>query len=96
LASTHFSIEKSPETPVAPVRLLGDNPLNLLSKYPLSARRPGAQNAHRPWQLYRAVFQELLARCQRPWRRGGGSFGYKNKLVSLDSTVIDLTMGSIP
>ena len=46
-------------------------------------------NEHRPWQLYRAVFQELLGRCQRtvPARR---KFRFKNKLVSLDSTVIDL------
>jgi hypothetical protein len=46
-------------------------------------------NEHRPWQLYRAVFHELLARCQRavPARR---KFRFKNKLVSLDSTVIDL------
>jgi hypothetical protein len=46
-------------------------------------------NAHRPWQLYRAVFQALLARCQSavPARR---KFRFKHKLVSLDSTVIDL------
>jgi hypothetical protein len=46
-------------------------------------------NEHRPWQLYRAVFQELLGRCQSavPARR---KFRFKNKLVSLDSTVIDL------
>ena len=46
-------------------------------------------NEHRPWQLYRAVFQELLARCQSagPTRR---KFRFKNKLLSLDSTVIDL------
>jgi Domain of unknown function (DUF4372)/Transposase DDE domain len=46
-------------------------------------------NEHRPWQLYRAVFQELLARCQHavPARR---KFRFKHKLVSLDSTVIDL------
>jgi hypothetical protein len=46
-------------------------------------------NAHRPWQLYRAVFQELLGRCQ-PLARGKRKFRFKNKLVSLDSTVIDL------
>jgi len=46
-------------------------------------------NAHRPWQLYRAVFQELLARCQ-PLAKGRRKFRFKNKLVSLDSTVIDL------
>jgi Domain of unknown function (DUF4372) len=46
-------------------------------------------NEHRPWQLYRAVFDELLARCQ-PLARGRRKFRFKNKLVSLDSTVIDL------
>jgi hypothetical protein len=46
-------------------------------------------NAHRPWQLYRAVFQALLLRCQ-PLAKGRKRFRFKNKLVSLDSTVIDL------
>ena len=46
-------------------------------------------NEHRPWQLYRAVFHELLARCQ-PLARGRRKFRFKNKLVSLDSSVIDL------
>src|SRR6058998_3796897 len=46
-------------------------------------------NAHRPWQLYRAVFDELLGRCQ-PLAKGRKKFRFKNKLVSLDSTVIDL------
>ena len=46
-------------------------------------------NEHRPWQLYRAVFQDLLARCQ-PLAQGRRKFRFKNKLVSLDSTVIDL------
>lgn len=47
-------------------------------------------NAHRPWQLYEAVFHQLLARCQsvaapRPFR-------FKNKLYSLDASVIDLCL----
>ena len=46
-------------------------------------------NEHRPWQLYRAVFHERLARCQ-PLAQGRRKFRFKNKLVSLDSTVIDL------
>ena len=46
-------------------------------------------NEHRPWQLYEAVFQELLARCQA-LAQGRKKFRFKNKLVSLDSTVIDL------
>jgi hypothetical protein len=46
-------------------------------------------NEHRPWQLYRAVFEALLGRCQ-PLAKGRKKFRFKNKLVSLDSTVIDL------
>jgi DDE family transposase/uncharacterized protein DUF4372 len=46
-------------------------------------------NEHRPWQLYRAVFQELFGRCQAQGT-GRRKFRFKNKLVSLDSTVIDL------
>lgn len=46
-------------------------------------------NAHRPWQLYRAVFHQLLDRCQVQVQ-GRGKFRFKNKLVSLDSSVIDL------
>jgi hypothetical protein len=45
-------------------------------------------NEHRPWELYRSVFSRLLSRCQavaphHPLR-------FKNKLLSIDSTVIDL------
>src|SRR5437867_1677977 len=46
-------------------------------------------NEHRPWQLYRAVFEALLLHCQ-PLAKGRKKFRFKNKLVSLDSTVIDL------
>ena len=48
-------------------------------------------NAHRPWQLFEHVFYELLERV-----RGSVAlprkFRFKNKLVSLDSTVIDLCL----
>ena len=46
-------------------------------------------NAHRPWALYQDVFYRLLERCQ-PLANGRRKFRFKNKLVSLDSTVIDL------
>jgi len=46
-------------------------------------------NAHRPWELYQDVFYQLLDRCQ-PLAEGRRKFRFKNKLVSLDSTVIDL------
>ena len=47
-------------------------------------------NAHRPWQLFEEVFMQLLGRCQgiaspKPFR-------FKNKLFSLDATVIDLCL----
>jgi hypothetical protein len=46
-------------------------------------------NAHRPWTLYKAVFFQLLGRCQEV-ARGRRKFRFKNKLVSLDASVIDL------
>ena len=45
-------------------------------------------NAHRPWQLYERVFYQLLAKCRQV--ASGKKFRFKNKLVSLDATVIDL------
>jgi hypothetical protein len=46
-------------------------------------------NQHRPWQLYETVFGQLLAKCQ-PLARGKKKFRFRNKLYSIDSTVIDL------
>ena len=48
-------------------------------------------NEHRPWQLYQRVFFFLLERCRKagPFSK---KFRFKNKLVSLDSTVIDLSI----
>jgi hypothetical protein len=48
-------------------------------------------NEHRPWQLYQAVFEQLLPKCQ-VLARGRTKFRFKNKLYSLDSTVIDLCL----
>jgi Transposase DDE domain/Domain of unknown function (DUF4372) len=47
-------------------------------------------NEHRPWQLYQTVFEQLLKKCQREVRRGK-KFRFKNKLLSLDGSVIDLS-----
>ena len=53
-------------------------------------------NGHRPWQLYQNVFRLLYARCQSQFVQPGGrktkKFRFKNKLVSLDSSVIDLCL----
>lgn len=46
-------------------------------------------NQHRPWELYQQVFFTLLGRC-RSAVVGPKKFRFKNKLVSLDSSVIDL------
>jgi hypothetical protein len=46
-------------------------------------------NEHRPWQLYQTVFSNLLQRCHSV-ASGKKKFRFKNKLLSLDSTSIDL------
>jgi hypothetical protein len=48
-------------------------------------------NGHRPWQLYQEVFLQLLERC-RMQVGGRKKFRFKNKLVSLDSSTIDLCL----
>jgi len=46
-------------------------------------------NAHRPWQLYQTLFFQLLVRCQAV-AQGRRKFRFKNPLLSLDASVIDL------
>ena len=50
-------------------------------------------NEHRPWQMYQTVFEQLRQKCQtlavsRTDQKT--RFHFKNKLMSLDATVIDL------
>jgi len=54
----------------------------------------GYANQHRPWQLYQTVFQQMFAKAQALVEQKGGKkkFRFKNKLVSLDSSVIDLCL----
>ena len=51
-------------------------------------------NGHRPWQLQRTVFEQLLVKCQTLAATQPGTrkkkFRFKNPLLSLDATVIDL------
>ena len=50
-------------------------------------------NRHRPWQLYQTVFGQLLEKGQGVVaQRGGKPFRFKNKLMSLDASVIDLSL----
>ncbi len=48
-------------------------------------------NEHRPWILYQEIFFSLLHRFQAQGV-GQKKFRFKNKLVSLDSTLIDLSL----
>lgn len=50
-------------------------------------------NEHRPWELYQKVFLQLLERC-RMEVGAGKKFRFKNKLISLDSTTIDLCLSA--
>ncbi len=50
---------------------------------------------HRPWQLCQTVFEQLLAKCQtlaasQPGTRKKRKFRFKNPLLSLGASVIDL------
>jgi Domain of unknown function (DUF4372)/Transposase DDE domain len=51
-------------------------------------------NQHRPWQLSQTVFHQLLETCQQVAANAPGrkkrKFRFKNKLMSLDATVIAL------
>ena len=48
-------------------------------------------NEHRPWRLYQSVFHTLLGRCHaEALARGQKKFRFKHKLLSLDSTLIEL------
>lgn len=51
-------------------------------------------NANRPWSLYQTVFEQLLSKCQSAvvGRGSKRKFRFKNKLISLDSSTIDLSL----
>ena len=51
-------------------------------------------NADKPWELYEALFGRLLSRCQAS--SPGHGFRFKNRLHSLDATVIDLCLSMFP
>ena len=51
-------------------------------------------NEHRPWMLFQTVFYQLLDRCRTV--SGRRPFRFKNKLLSLDATVIDLCAEMFP
>lgn len=53
----------------------------------------GYANQHRPWELYQSIFFQLLKKCQAEVAARGGrrKFRFRNKLMSLDGSIIDLS-----
>jgi len=51
-------------------------------------------NEHRPWQLYQTVFEQTLFKCQELVNSQGGrkKFRFQNKLMSLDGSIMDLSV----
>jgi hypothetical protein len=49
-------------------------------------------NEHRPWLLYQTIFLGLLERCRSTIILDKRKFRFKNKLISMDSTIIDLCL----
>jgi hypothetical protein len=49
-------------------------------------------NQHRPWELYRGVFYDLLEHCQREAAGQRRKFRFQHKLLSIDSTTIALSL----
>jgi hypothetical protein len=48
-------------------------------------------NEHRPWELYQQVFLQLFEQCRVQLHKKR-KFRFKNKLISMDSTTIDLCL----
>jgi hypothetical protein len=50
-------------------------------------------NENRPWELYQTIFGQLLDKCQAEVAARGGrkKFRFKNKLMSLDGSIIELS-----
>jgi hypothetical protein len=49
-------------------------------------------NEHRPWELFRTVFEQLLGRCQQAAQSEKRRFRFKNPVLSIDSTVIPVAL----
>jgi hypothetical protein len=51
-------------------------------------------NENRPWELYQTVFEQTLHKCQELVASQGmrKKFRFKNRLMSLDGSIIDLSM----
>jgi hypothetical protein len=53
-------------------------------------------NAHRPYQLFEQLFYEMLFICKSTSPGKKRKFRFKNKLLSLDASIIDLCISMFP
>ena len=51
-------------------------------------------NAHRPWQLFQTVFEQLLQKCEGLAQGQRKKFRFRNPLLSIDGSVIDLCLSA--
>jgi Domain of unknown function (DUF4372) len=51
-------------------------------------------NEHRPWQVYKTVFEGMVELCQVEAKAKKRKFRFKHPLVSLDSTVIPVCLAA--
>lgn len=49
-------------------------------------------NEHRPWTVYRDLFESVYVMCQEGAQGRGRKFKFKNPLLSMDATVVDLCL----
>jgi hypothetical protein len=53
-------------------------------------------NMHRPWMIYRDMFEAMVTELQPKINRKSKPRGFKGKLLSIDSTTIDLCLAMFP
>jgi len=70
------------------------NRLYHLGMKPTSRATLARVNEQQPASLYKAVFMELLSKCQNV--SPGHNFSFKNKLYLLDTTTVDLCLSVFP
>ena len=61
-------------------------------KEPPSPSTLSYANANRPWELYQTVFEQMLGKCQGLASEQHKKLRFKSKIMSLDSSTIDLCL----
>ena len=93
LATGHLARRHSLRDVVANLQVQGPR-LYHLGARPVARSSLARVNEEQPYTLYEGLFAKLYERCQRQAPRHG--FRFKNKLYSLDSSLIDLSLSIFP